>query len=693
MAVNDKFNENFFDDDNKEEFSEEATQPQVEIDDSAIRVDNEKEVESDDFDEDVAKKKKGSFFKAHKKLVIILGVVILLIGILVVKAKLGKKGDNVYDITSKILTQELGSFTYVIDVRTGEIGSLNKESVKSTDLSNLENVELDPESAPKEEKKNDWEKGSGFSVDYWKYPNFKITISGNTMSTSPLETQFTVSLATEYYNDVFTDITVKDGKYYINTEKMRNWLVSSKDKHLYELGQQIPEGSTYVELTEDEFYYTSRYAEIGEYDLAKSKSIREMYINTVLATNTLINQIRNNKKVESDSKAGTSSVEFTGEDAIAVANSFKSIILNVDSMYDKYMSSVQSTWKKSDEDMQQMKREKDNVVEAYHDLQLLLSTYDMKNTKPVIKGQSRNFKNGAGNQQLEATWLIVYTLKDRDVQIGISLSKTGEKKDIAVPTGTTYKPENKYLAQSVVDACFDYFNFTHIATSKQLEITPQKIANDITDDFIQLVNESDVYSKYLTRDNLQEYLEKYANYEENDDTTNGDLINAKLVADFFNSINSVTGGVVKEVEKQHEDTTPKYTQVAKKLTVGENTVDLVANVNEEETTKNLIVIDMSLLYSKEVDSTAELDSDEIVDDSIEVDLTNFSLHTLLKSTYPANNEIILKDSHFDMSKVQAKAKLQPNIKTDVKLYVVVNGTDEYMDLWYGDVNLGEVVNH
>jgi hypothetical protein len=681
----------------------------VELDEDLIDLDQTPlEVENPEEDEKAVKSKKSK--KKSKSLYIGIGVVVVLVVAVVLKVLLGGTKANAFDVTNSILTNELGTFSFTLDVRSSEAGTTSTTDTSNSidDLNNLDSVDIDATDETSEEEVSStetstetasnsgtdaWGNSSGTETGYWKYPNYKISISGTTMSTEPLETQFTVTLATEYYNDTFTDVTVKDGNYYINIEQMRYWLVNSKDSYLTSVGEQLPEGSKYLVIPESEFYVISRYAEDSETDLAKTTSLRDSYLRFSTLATSIINTIRDDSCVTSEED--TSTVSISGDKAVTLLSNIKGLVDSCDTVYDSYISGVASTY---NNDTTQAMREKDNVIEAFHNLAMYFDITDLSTMNLQVSGNSRNFSNGSGNQTLEANWNVKYTANNTDYSLGIALTRSGDTAEITVPDGSTMTTDvlnDDYLIFDVLNQWVDYLNFTDIDLSKQLEITPSYIKSQILDMFIELVNDSGTYDEYLTEANVQDYIDKYANFVQTDTSTNNEIINAKLVSDFFDSVNSVTGGVVQEVEKEDVEEVAQYTTISDVVQFDDKDVNFTAKYNEDESTANLVVVDLEFMYHTEVSEDAEEDSDEVIDDSITVDLTNFSLHTLLSSSYPANNEVILKDNDnsFDMSQVETEIKIQPNVSKKTKLYIVISSDDGYMDLWYGDTNFGELINH
>lgn len=665
--------------------------------------------------------------KAKKKIpkwVIPVGVVVLLILVVVLKGVLGKSKANAFDVTKTILSNELGTFSYTLDVRSSEAGSktssntgasvsdlnniANSDSTGSLDTTEASSEQASSEQASSEqasseqttddwgdkESTDSWGNKDGTQTGYWVYPNYKLTISGCTMDTDPLETKFTVSLATEYFNDDFTDITHTGGNYYINVEQMRYWLVSSKDSYLVSIGNTLPEGSKYLVIPDSEFYLISRYAENSESDLAHTTSLRDWYVRNIYLIFGVLDNIRDDSCVESQDD--TSTVSITGNSAITVLTKIKGLVGGADSVYDTLISNTKDTYPNGD--TTQAMREKDNVLEALHNLYTYLGIVDLNTMNLNISGNSRSFTNSAGNQTLEANWGISYTAHNTDYKVSIGLSRSGDTQEITVPEGSTMTVQtlkDDRLVENILNQCADYLNFTDIELSKQLELTPDNIKKDILSKFVQLVNDAGTYDQHLTLYNINEYIEKYANMGITDDSSENDKINVNLVSDFFNTINSITGGVVKEVEKAQEEEVSPYTTISDVVKLGGKDVNFTASYNEKLSKTGLVAVDIEMLYHKEVSKDAEEDSDEVKDDSITVNLTDFSLHNLLASIFPANNETILRDydNEFDMSKVQGTVKIQPNVTFKTTIYIVVQESEGYMDLWYGDTNFGELINH
>ena len=168
-------------------------------------------------------------FIKRNTLLVVLGVVILLLGVFVIKTVFFGGGSDFYTPTENIFKNELGTFKYVLDVRTGAKGTVIKEvSSSDTSVDDLNNLAADDTEAQNAETEVDdyiddmqpdqiddadssknlvnWADSANVKTGNWKYPNYKITIEGCTTSLEPLTTKFDISIATEYWNDKFTEV-------------------------------------------------------------------------------------------------------------------------------------------------------------------------------------------------------------------------------------------------------------------------------------------------------------------------------------------------------------------------------------------------------------------------------------------------------------------------------------------------------
>ena len=635
-------------------------------------------------------------FLANKKIVIPCGVVLVIILGLVIKSLFSGGKMNYYDTMANLFTNELGSFSYTIDVRTGEKGSLiteNKSSTTSVDeLSSVENADTATTETSKEnniaaqepetekESKNefqDWNKYADVKTGDWQYPNYKIVINGCTTSLEPLTTDFTVSLATANYNDKFTEVVCIDGNYYFDIESMYNWLKSSGDSYLISLTDKMSNGSKWLVVPESEFKIPSRYAEDGEKDLSYCTSLKTMYERFLVAlTSTKSTLSSNLGSTGMSSNKDTVSINLAGSDATNILKAFKGITTQSGDWYDSLLATGVDKKLYTEDEYKQASREKDNVMEALSDLATYLNITDLDSQNLAVQGSARSYTNGKNNATIEGSLAVNYSTDTTDYIIQFSGLRSGDAEDIKLPQGSQTKAiDDSYLGS--FNSLVDYLNITPIKTSVQLEINPTTISDGVIEKFIDLVNDTGTAGEWITKDNVFKFIEKYASYKETDETTNDDKVNAKLVADLADAMNKIVGGVVVTKEVQAEETVEQYPEV----NTQDTGVYTKIKYDSEKSDSQVAVFHVEAINKG--------------DETVTVDTTNFSLRTLLNSVYPSNNETLIRnyDNTFDMSKLAKSVELPSKGWAEFDLYFVISDDTGHMDMYFGDTNLGSAIEY
>lgn len=634
-------------------------------------------------------------FLTNKKIVIPCGVVLVVILGLVIKSLFGGGKMNYYDTMASLFTNELGSFSYTFDVRTGEKGSLiteNKSSATSVDeLSSVENADTSTTEATEEtniaaqepeteESKNefqDWNKYADVKTGNWQYPNYKIVISGCTTSLEPLTTDFTVSLATANYNDKFTEVVCIDGNYYFDIESMYNWLKSSGDSYLISLTDKMPNGSKWLVVPESEFKIPSRYAEDDEKDLSYCTSLKTMYERFLVALTSTKSTLSNNLgSTGMSSNKDTVSINLAGSDATNILKAFKGITTQSGDWYDLLLSTGVDKKLYTEDEYKQAVREKDNVMEALSDLATYLNITDLSSQNLAVQGSARTYTNGKNNATVEGSLAVNYSTDTTDYIIQFSGLRSGDADDIKLPQGSQTKAiDDSYLGS--FNSLVDYLNITPIKTSVQLEINSTTISDGVIEKFIDLVNDTGTAGEWITKDNVFKFIEKYASYKETDETTNDDKVNAKLVADLADAMNKIVGGVVVTKEVQAEETVEQYPEV----NTQDTGVYTKIKYDSEKSDSQVAVFHVEAINKG--------------DETVTVDTTNFSLRTLLNSVYPSNNETLIHnyDNTFDMSKLVKSVELPSKGWAEFDLYFVISDDTGHMDMYFGDTNLGSAIEY
>lgn len=637
-------------------------------------------------------------FLTNKKIAIPFGVVLVIILGLVAKTILGGGGKmNYYDIMASLFTNELGSFTYTIDVRTGEKGSLITEKTSSTtsvdELSSVENADTTTtESTEKQdiakqetettEKANknefqDWNKYADVKTGNWQYPNYKIVISGCTTSLEPLTTDFTVNLVTANYNDKFTEVVCIDGNYYFDVESMYNWLKSSGDSYLISLTDKMPNGSKWLVVPESEFKIPSRYAEDGEKDLSYCTSLKTMYERFLVALTSTKSTLSNNLgSTGMSSNTDTVSINLAGSDATNILKAFKGITTQSGDWYDSLITSGVDKKLYTEDEYKQAVREKDNVMEALSDLATYLNITDLSSQNLAVQGSVRSYTNGKNNATIEGSLAVNYSTDTTDYIIQFSGLRSGDADDIKLPQGSQTKViDDSYLGS--FNSLVDYLNITPIKTSVQLEINPTTISDGVIEKFIDLVNDTGTAGEWITKDNVYKFIEKYASFKETSETTNDDKVNAKLVSDLADAMNKIVGGVVITKEVQAEEKVEQYPEV----NTQDTGVYTKIKYDSEKSDSQVAVFHVEAINKG--------------DETVTVDTTNFSLRTLLNSVYPSNNETLIHnyDNTFDMSKLVKSVELPSKGWAEFDLYFVISDDTGHMDMYFGDTNLGSAIEY
>lgn len=632
--------------------------------------------------EEVREKKEIKFLPTKRQWTLGISITAILVVLAIVHAVFFGDKFSYFGTMKSIFSNELGSFKYTFSVNTGEAGTILTTSEPVADASMLESsdeAEGEDEAGGSKHEFSDWNKYADVQSGDWKHPVYQVVVEGCTTSVEPLTSHFTVSIATPFASSMFTDVTCLEGKYYIDIETMRGWLVNSKDSYLSDLGSKLPQGSKYLVIPESEFAIPSRYAEEGEKDFSNVTSMRTLtqrLTNYLLMGLDLVESGGGATKVE-DSAA---SFALSGADAMNVVNKYRSYVVNAG---DFQKSLVSNSALYSDSQKQQALRETDNFIEACAGLRTFVDTADLSTLNLQVGGSCREFLNGYNNQQLEGSMDVALTADGTDYSFGVVAMRSGDVVEVTLPQGSQLtladleKTGGRSLVWDTIFGVVDYFNFTGIELSKQLEITPANITRNAQLEFIKMVNDVGVCDYHLTEHNLPTYLETYMNYKETANSTPNDTANAKMVSDFIGALNNITGGLIVEKEVEAEVEVEQYPS----LKFTENGVDFDLKYNTEESTATMIVLDGEAVNKGDTGFT--------------LDLTMFSLHTLLSSIYPANNQTLILDydNNFDFESMQTEAELPAGGYAGFKLYFVISDDGGHMDLFLGDTQMGAVVEY
>jgi len=629
-----------------------------------------------------------------KKKKVIVGVsivaVMLVGGILGLNSARDK--TNYYSVWRSIFNNELGSFRFVVDVRTGDSDDKevkedtktaqeeSKESGKDSKLDSNTPEELyadESEDSDKEEESNSdesWTDANGVKGGIWQYPNYKLVVEGCTTSVKPLNTEFTLSLTTENFSENLTTVTVVDDKVYVNVEQLQYWLKNSKDEYFISLASELPENCKYMILPLDKVKLISNYAEEGE-----KKGYEGDLVNAYRRFSTIITSL---VTYAEDTLGNTGlakqedlySISIEGKDGSKVGNTVAGIIKNRENVYNKLVYAQKDKGLLSDEQFEQKVMEKDNFLSATDEAERYVNTHTKFMEDVEVAGNARIYTGGKGTTNLEATLQTSFKVGGTNYSITVQGMRNGNSVDIKAPQASSSKIEQQNFYDVLTDV-FSYLNITNIDLSKRLEVTPDKISEDILSDFADMVNNTESTNEKLSANSAKAFIDKYKDYVENEDTTTEDTVNAQLVSDLIAELNSITDGSTSD-SKASDGQTDRFRVVDKK--VGDITI--IARYNDDESTAKLGVLDITLLNSSDKEQT--------------FNLKDLSLQTMLSSKYPVNDEVTIHDydNKFDESVLEGKVKIPANGFSRHKCFVVTGNGLEYMDLFYGDEKVGDIIS-
>ncbi len=641
-------------------------------------------------------------FKIPKKLLYIavpvLIIVVMVVAKLVIGGVGGGSGDtNYFTILDTIVQNETGQFTYIIDVRTKEVEEVKKDDESSADYKDVADTEsgsdvpeeLVEQKVMKNQFTDSWGTADDVKVFSWEYPQYKLTIDGVCSDANPdtYTADIKVYLATVGHNDMLTEILVKEGKYYVDFNSLGVWLRSSKDAYLMSLGEDIPEGAKYVVISKDDFKIPSRYAE----DYEKNDSSVTGLHDNIQVLNALFAYLEGNIKdcvgkecystSVSEGGGNTEHLNIGPSTGNKITEKVKTMALNSASVYDGYVEVLKNKGLLTDAQYEQKKREKDNFLYAINPLQIYFNTKPIDMTNLQAVGSARQYKSGTNQNIAEADLNMQFQSDDKFYSIKVNLTRKSGNAEIEVDT-TNVIDIHQLVADETVDGrdyllgkfnrLIDYLNPTCIQLSKQMEMNPERISESIKQSLVDIVNSMpEETGVYLTTLTVDKYIEIYKELiDKKDELTGTDKVNALIVEDFLNTVNNITGGVFIEVPVEAEEVLIQYPE----LIYEDSDMKIIANFNQELSNKNVYVVSATIM-----NKTAN---------PVTLNLTNFSLRTLLSSTYSSNNLTTLRDNDntWDETLTPQAIDLEPSSYADVDLYFVVAGDSGYMDMWYQPID-------
>ena len=645
------------------------------------------------------------------KVGIIAGAVVLTGGIIAFNVL--KDDTNFYSVAQKVVNTDVGSFRFVVDVRTAPHGEEKAELEEAGELSQteVENTKSDKsdanESAEKKEKeeqqesKSDeeniadqvdtteggktwdelvnnkgnvsdtWGSSTGASFSTWEYPNYQLVVEGCTTQRDPVTSVFDISLVTENINEKLTTVTIIEDNMYVDLEQMKYYLTNSQDSYFIALADELPENAKNMVVPLDEVEIPFLFSEDGE--KTYETDVMNAYHRFATVFSTGVGAIEDSLGSKGLSKQDDKySISLSGKNANKLVNTLRGFVTNRSGMYDRVVNAENNNGYLNEKQLKQLVKGKDNFLAATDELYRDVLTTDLSNTGLELQGTARKYKGGTGIDNFEASMQANFTVNKTDYTVALSGSRTGQPRDIKVPSGSKTDFSQKDFYSLAIDIV-EHLNITGVDLDKKLAMSPDMIANDLINDFVDLVNTTDSTSTKISEKTAVAFIERYANYEETSETTSDEKINAQLVADFLDSLKTIIPDEVFAGEDTND------LEQFRKVVSSIGDVDITANFNQDESSSKLGVIDVTL--------------ENTSDEDVELSLENFSLQTMLSSKYPCNNYTTLHDydNKFDKDLLKSDITVKAGEKVNEKLYVILNNGMEYMELFYDDEKLGEMI--
>ena len=614
--------------------------------------------------EQVVKKKTGIFY--------LIGVVVIIVGVVAffMFASTQKNKLNFYNITDKVFASEVCEYNYQFIV---------KET--STDVSASTTSES---YSPEQVGTETW--GTKNTEDYdWSTKGYKVEIIGATKDVSPYYGSMSVKISTSYISDVFTDIVIKDGIYYINVKEMKSWLERCGDNSMEALSETLTPDYEYVEIKssgEGAFVIGSIFAEDSEKAtsgvtnvslLVKRFSVIEQLVTTVLKNATT-----------SDSLTDKEDAHLLNiDDSDLLRNTVKSSLGNAGNYYTSYVNAIEKRGLADATQVTQLQAEKDNFMSAVSVYWQKMNTSSDIFTDANLIGTARVYKNTKGSKVYEISSELKYKDGSKDITINIFCNKTLTKAESITITDPTnmqgYNADSAAAVYNVLGKTFYLLDIFGISLDNKLELSLDSLSVEMTKAYTEYINsETKSISGYtqVKDSDLADFLIKYSNI----DVTSAselDKKNAECADTILSEINKITGSAVKIQVAEVETGLPKFNEVR----VSNDRYNAYFNANVDESTDGLLVIDVLLLNSTSADLT--------------VDLTKFYITDSTGNKISANNYTLLHDydpkytkTSFDKELVLGKGEFVRS-----KLYITLPKGYSAFHLFESDVDLGVVCNY
>lgn len=526
-----------------------------------------------------SKDKKGGFEeqpkkdkKLNKKLIIILAAVVLLLGVLIFF--LTRDKSNYFTLFKQAVNEDGGAFKYTIAINP-MIGT-DKEEVAMNESDGKHSQSINDE----------WLDSSNARIAEWDFPNYVLSISGQTFSKDPYEAYYLLELKTQYVNSRLLEIYAKDGMYYLDLSYLYDTLNSSQDAYLMDLASTIETQRGIIKVSAENFKFSNLFTDdVNTVNLYESK---EQLCSLITM---LLTEIENT--ANSTEKVGENSFTFKASDAPNTVKRLKSLAQNSGDVYKQIYTDASD-------------KEITNVINAFSDVNTYFQVKN--NMKLSFEGAASSYVSGTNKQIYECALNTVAEVDGQKYKINVTCTRSSEQLQIeASKYATAVEIKDTSFLDTLLKDLANYLNPTSINTyNNDTTKSFENLSEHVKLEFIGMVNETGLVKVY--RSTLDEFLNDYLKYDDENDTLK------KLVTTYTSLYNLDT-----EIKDDNENKDSLEAEVL-------SGVILQLEHTPVDSTK----------YSKFTLTVSGLTGSEQ-----ELNLTELALKDAYDNIYPANNSVLL----------------------------------------------------
>lgn len=510
--------------------------------------------------------------KSNKKLIIILAAVVLLLGVLIFF--LTRDKSNYFTLFKQAVNEDGGAFKYTIAINP-MIGT-DKEETTVTESDGKHSQSINDE----------WLDSSNARIAEWDFPNYVLSISGQTFSKDPYEAYYLLELKTQYVNSKLLEIYAKDGMYYLDLSYLYDTLISSQDAYLMDLASKIETQRGIIKVSAENFKFSNLFTdEVNTVNLYESK---EQLCSLITMLLTEIENTTNTTE-----KVGENSFTFKASDTPNTVKRLKSLAQNSGDIYKQIYTDASD-------------KEITNVINAFSDVNTYFQVKN--NMKLSFEGAASSYVSGTNKQIYECALNTVAEVDGQKYKINVTCTRSSEQLQIeASKYATAVEIKDTSFLDALLKDLANYLNPTSINTyNNDTTKSFENLSEHVKLEFIDMVNETGLVKVY--RSTLDEFLNDYLKYDDENDTLK------KLVTTYTSLYNLDT-----EIKDDNENKDSLEAEVL-------SGVILQLEHTPVDSTK----------YSKFTLTVSGLTGSEQ-----ELNLTELALKDAYDNIYPANNSVLL----------------------------------------------------